>query len=404
MTTAKMSPGWIAPSGNRRSARNGNVELVLDVLRTDGPSSQATVARRTGLSRATVNNIVKALRNDGVAEVRPINGRESLVSLVSKQGTMVAVQVGFGAVHGTAFAFEAAQRHDGRIDSDQGESEPAMVVDLVRSLAAKAGVEVADLAGVAVSMQAPIDRSTGAIASWSSNRLARWRDVPLVRSLSDALGVRVVVENDANLAALAEWTWGAGRGSNDFLYVACSEGVGGGLIIDGKLHRGGNGMAGEIGHIVLDESGAVCFCGSRGCLSTLTNERAILLALGASDSPTGSLQEVIDTARLGDPACQRVLFEAGRHLGRALGTIAKVMAPSVIAIGGTLGEAGDLVLDSLHTSIEVNNLRVISPSVRFRAAEITEDATLLGGVAVLLTELGQGVSELPTWMRTPTHS
>src|SRR5262249_42240912 len=160
--------------------------------------------------------------------------------------------------------------------------------------------------------------------------LAGWKDVPLATTFEQALGIPVVADNDINLAALAEWTWGVGRGCDDFLYVASGEGIGGGLILGGKVHRGGNGMAGGIGHVVLEPAGVVCHCGGRGCLSTLAAERAILFALRDMEKPKRSLHEVIASARDGDPACQRVLFEAGRHLGRALATVAKVVAPSVI--------------------------------------------------------------------------
>ena len=124
----------------------------------------------------------------------------------------------------------------------------------------------------------------------------------------------VLVDNDANFAALAEWTWGTGRGLDYFLYVSASKGVGGGLIIDGRVYRGGTGMAGDLGHLVVEPNGAMCYCGSRGCLPTLISERAILSALRASQTQKGSLDEVILSAQQGDPACQRVLAEAGRYL------------------------------------------------------------------------------------------
>ncbi|MGI5461119.1 ROK family protein [Streptomyces sp. CA-249302] len=226
-----------------------------------------------------------------------------------------------------------------------------------------------------------------------------WRDVVVTQTLHEALGVPVHAENDANLAALAEWTWGAGRGAADFLYVMCSAGIGGGLVIDGRIYRGGDGLAGEIGHLVLQPDGPVCFCGSRGCLTTFVSERSILLALAASGNTLTSLRQVIDRARHGDPACRRVLFEAGRHLGRAFANTAKLMAPSVVAIGGVLREAGPLLFDSLVSSVEVQSLKSVSPSIRFVPAALGEDAVLFGGMAMVFTETGQGASALPSWAR-----
>ncbi|SPB18194.1 ROK family transcriptional regulator [Caballeronia novacaledonica] len=374
--------------------------LVLDVLRSDGPSSQAALARRTGLAPATVNNIIQALRAEGIADVQWINGREALVELVSKQGAIVSISVGPDSVHGSVFNFAKGVRSNGVRElkkEDRPGADPTAAVELIQSLAQRAGVAVTDLAGVSIAIQAPIDRQTGAVAPWAANRMPLWRSVSIAEAIKAEIDVPVVVDNDANLAALAEWTWGTGRGSDCFLYVSCSVGIGGGLIIDGKIHHGGNGMALEIGHIVVEQTGPVCFCGSRGCLSTLASERSILAALQGSESSKDSLAEVIGSAKEGDPACQRVLYEAGRNLGRALANMSKILAPSIVAVGGVLSDAGSLVFDSLHASIEENNVPAFCPSIKFKQALIS-DATLLGGVAAVMSELGQGVSELPAWM------
>ena len=389
-------------------ARQANVRKVLDALRLEGPSSQALLARKTELSPATVNNIVRKLREDGQAEIRPVNGRESLVALVSKQGAVVSVQVNVDSVHGALFDFARSSRFDERVELEEGTDQeggsPALVEDMVQSLATRAGMAVAELDGVAVAMQGPIGKSTGMVMSWARRQLPNWEGVAIEEALREALGVPVVAENDANLGALAEWTWGAGRGSSEFLYVTCAAGIGGGFVLDGKIYRGGDGMAGEIGHIVIEPNGPVCFCGSRGCLNTFASERSILLALRGYSGSMRSLGEVIEAARHNDPACQRVLFEAGRYLGRALANTAKAMAPSVIAIGGELAEAGPLVFDSMRSSVELNSLLAASPTMRFRQARIGEEAALFGGVAALQQRLGLGASSLPDWMRNPDEN
>ncbi|MDQ4490819.1 ROK family transcriptional regulator [Sinomonas sp. ASV486] len=385
-----------------QGVRQANVRKVLDALRLEGPSSQASLARKTALSPATVNNIVRRLREDGQAEVRPVNGRESLVALVSTQGAVASIQVNVGSVHGALFDFARGLRFEGQVDLEEGTDQeggsPELVADLVRSLAAEAGLGLADLDGVAVAMQGPISTSSGTVMSWARRQLPKWEGVAIETVLEKELGVPVLAENDANLGALAEWTWGAGKGSSEFLYVACSAGIGGGFVLDGNIYRGSDGMAGEIGHMVIEPNGPVCFCGSRGCLNTFASERSVLLALRGYSGTMRSLAEVIDSARRKDPACQRVLFEAGRYLGRALANTAKAMAPSVVAIGGELASAGPLVFDSMRSSVELNSLMAASPSIRFRQARLGDDATLLGGVAAVHKKLGQGASSLPGWM------
>jgi predicted NBD/HSP70 family sugar kinase len=132
------------------------------------------------------------------------------------------------------------------------------------------------------------------------------------------------------------------------------------------------------------------------------SERSILLALESSGGTPRSLRDVIEGAGRGDPACRLVLFEAGRYLGRALANAAKVMAPSMIAVGGVLAEAGSLVFDSLRSSSEVHSLHVVSPSVEFRFAQFGADVSLFGGVAAVLARVGQGASMLPAWAQPPS--
>ena len=209
------------------------------------------------------------------------------------------------------------------------------------------------------------------------------------------------MDNDANFAALAEWTWGAGRGADDFLYVKSSHGIGSGLVINGSVYRGGNGMAGEIGHIVVDDRGALCNCGNRGCLSAVASGRALLLQLQASGNQRDSLRDIIDGARLGDVTCARVLGEAGHHMGTALAHVIKVMAPTTIAIGGELAAAGPLVFDSIRASIAENGLRTVSPPPQVREGNLRGDTCLLGGVAHVLASRGTGISDIPEWLLHP---
>lgn len=389
----------------KRVLRNVSVGLVLDLLRNDGPTSQASIARKTGLSPATVNNVIQLLRKDGVADFEWINGREALVSLISTKGVMISVMVSLDSIYGAIFSFEQQERHDlllKTLDLPDQQSSPDTLANFIKELTSLAGVTVSSLAGISVSFQAPVDSNTGMIAIWSAGHMTGWRDIPLKEKLESLLDTRVQIENDANLATYAEWTWGAGRGADCFLYLSCSRQIGSGLIIDGKLHHGSNGMAGELGHLVIDKSGPVCFCGSRGCLTTLVSERALLGVLSGSENTKSSLAEVIASAQNGDAACQRVLYEAGHHIGQALANTAKIIAPSIIVIGGELGNAWQFIKDSLRVATEENNLNNVSPGIQFVPGLVVKDAVLLGGIASLLSTLGQGISELPGWMTRDT--
>ncbi|MBU6206237.1 MAG: ROK family protein, partial [Alphaproteobacteria bacterium] len=358
------------------------------------------------LSRATVNNIVQALRDQGTVEYEWKNRREALVGLSSARGAIISIMVHDMAVQACLFDFAQQTRLDlssgDLVGISAPESSPAVVLALARRLIDGGAGRGVSVAGVAIAIEGPIEKSTGAIARWAWQRLPHWKGLNLREYFMRHLRLPVLVENDANLAAFAEWTWGVGRRCNHFVHITCGEGIGGGIILNGEIYQGGSGLAGEIGHMVIEEQGTLCFCGSRGCLSGFATERAILAALRDSEKSRNSLSEVVDSARHGDAACQRVLFEAGVHLGKALATVVRVMGPDIIAVGGTLATAGDIMFDGLRSCAEIINLRAIAKSPEFLAAGLIEDAPVLGGIAAMLSKLDLGSNVVEPWMRMPS--
>lgn len=342
-----------------------------------------------------MNGIVRELRDQDVVDIRPINGREALVTLIAGTGTYIALEISKDGIRGIGYAFDEHSRVERAVP---GHSDLATALGIIDEISVAMGTSRDRIAGLAVAVQAPIERATGAIATWCNIRMPGWAGIPLRETFAEAVDAPVVVDNDSQLAALAEWTWGTGRGTDHFLYMRSSVGVGGGIIIKGDIYHGGTGMAGDLGHVALEGSGQVCYCGSRGCLTTLVSERAILQAVRSPLSAKHTLAEVVAAAHAGDAACQRVLAEAGNYIGRALANAAKVIAPSVIAIGGELGGGGRYVFDSMLSSIELNNVRAGTRPPQFVPAAIGEDAALLGAIATILAVDGKGMSELEPWM------
>lgn len=374
---------------------------MLAVLRSQGACSQADLARKTLLSKGTINNVVKKLLADGLISVQQKNKKEALLSLGVGLDYLASVEVRADNIKVVLFDFSKEQRRSVHFRVKSAASTdsllPEHLVTSVKSACAESGISPSELACVSIAIQAPIDRRSGSIVTWAGGRFPAWKDLPLATHFELQLGCPVLVDNDANTAALAEWTWGCGKGAEDFFYLLCSEGVGGGMVINGKIYRGGTGVAGEVGHMALEDSGPVCFCGGRGCLHSLVSERAIVTALAGSESAYATLAEVIHAAHSGDAACRRVIFEAGRSLGRAVVNTARVIAPSVIAIGGTLSVAGELLMESLRSSAEVQNLNSISSGTELHLAEI-RDPISIGCIAAALAHLGRGITTVPSWM------
>lgn len=387
---------------NNNSKKQKSTFLVRELLLTEGPQSQASISRKTGLSPAMVNYVVKQLIELNAADIHWINGREGIVSLTSKTGRYISILVNLDKISGSLFVFESELKVDFEYIITQDcsqENNPDTVINLLSDVLSKLNLSFNDISGLAISIVAPLDVESEAIISWSAGRLPGWRDIKIKSFFEDKFGSTVVVGNDANHSTLAEWTWGVGRGIEDFVYIACSKQIGGGIIINNHLYKGSNGMAAEFGHLIIDNVGPVCFCGCRGCLTTFISERAIIMNLSKSESYKNSLQEIISAAGEDDAACQRVLLEAGKDLGKALANIAKILSPGMVAIGGDLAAAGPLFFDSVIATIDEHNLGTVSQAIDFKTAKIVHQPEILGGLAALLAKKNQGISDLPDWIK-----
>lgn len=392
-----------ASAGSQSALRRSNERHVLRTLRTLGPTSQAELARRVGLSRSAINGIVKSLQETGAVDVRPgASGRETEVVLVGARGALIAIDLGHQRLHGSVISFDSSSRFDEVVDlgrEHDAQADVSTVAALVDRLLERSGVERESIIRVCVGLHAPYDALSRTISP--SGILPGWEGLDVEAVLGERLGLPVHADNDANFAAIAEWTWGGGRGADDLLYVKSSNGIGSGLILGGRIFRGANGMAGELGHVVVDDRGALCNCGNRGCLSAVASGRALLLELAAAGSPRASLQEVIADARAGDLACRRLLSEAGRYIGIALAHAVKLIAPSRIVLGGELSAAGALVIDSAAQELAASTLQTVSGMPKLEVGMRRGDMCILGCAAAVLDDMDSGLSELPTWILAP---
>jgi glucokinase len=186
-----------------------------------------------------------------------------------------------------------------------------------------------------------------------------WADYPLGRLLGERVDLPVVVDNDANAAAWGEYRFGAGRGATGLLMVTVGTGIGGGIVIDGELFRGANGLAAEIGHVIVDPAGPRCGCGNVGCWEQVASGRALerlgrvaagrhpdslMVALAGGDPAAVHGTTVTAAAREGDPAALEVMAEVGRRLGEGIAGLVNVLDPELVVVGGGALEAGDLLL------------------------------------------------------------
>ncbi|SEN34833.1 ROK family protein (putative glucokinase) [Actinacidiphila rubida] len=378
--------------GSQSSLHRANLERVVRAVRLAGSLTQAEIARSTGLSAATVSNIVRELRDNGTVQVTPTSSggrRARSVALSGDAGIVVGVDFGHShlrvAVGNLAHQVLAEQSEP--IDVDASASQGFdRAEQLVARLVESTGVSPEKVLGVGLGVPGPIDVETGALGSTAI--LPGWSGINPRQELSDRLGVPVQVDNDANLGALGELVWGGGRGVKDLAYIKVASGVGAGLVIDGRIYRGPGGTAGEIGHITLDESGPVCRCGNRGCLETFTAARYVLELLRGSHGEGLTIPRMVQLGREGDPGCRRVIGDVGRHIGMGVASLCNLLNPSRVVLGGDLAEAGELVLGPIRESVS----RYAIPSAAQRLSVVPgalgARAEVLGALALVLSEMG----------------
>jgi glucokinase-like ROK family protein len=381
--------------GSQSSLHRANLERVVRAVRAEGSLTQAAIARTTGLSAATVSNIVRELKELGTVEVRTVSAggrRARSVSLSSDAGIVVGVDFGHShlrvAVGNLAHQVlaEEAEPFDVDASADQGFDRAEK---LVGRLLAAAGVDRRKIIGVGLGVPGPIDVVTGVLGSTAI--LPGWRGTNPREELAARVGVPVHVDNDANLGALGEFVWGSGRGSADLAYIKVASGVGAGLVINGQIYRGPGGTAGEIGHITLDESGPVCRCGNRGCLETFTAARHVLPLLHSSHGRDLTMRRVVQLAREGDPGCRRVVADIGRHIGSGVAQLCNLLNPSRVVLGGDLAEAGELALGPIRDSVGRYAIPSAARTLALVPGALGGRAEVLGALALALREMGEGM-------------
>jgi predicted NBD/HSP70 family sugar kinase len=384
------SPPSISPAcrvGSQTALRNQNVRRVVDTLIANGASTRAEIARHTGLSAATVSNIVAVMVDHGTVSTSPTrsSGRRAVhIRLESRGAVIVGIDVGrrharvvLASLAHQVLGERAITLPRGHRREEGIEAAARLLEEVLESEA----VERRAVVGVGVGVPGPIDRRTGSVVD--GGILPEWAGVDLVAAFGQRLGLPVFVDNDANLGALAEVTWGAHAMSQNLVFLKLGSGIGCGLVIGGEPFYGHLGIAGEIGHSPVSDLGPMCHCGNRGCLETVASTSMMIDVLGKRSNPSMTTDDIVRQAIAGDVATLRVVGDAGFAAGRAVAGVVNLLNPEVVVIGGPLAVLGDILLDPVRRGFERYAVPLAAETTTIAVSSLGDRAEVLGATSLV---------------------
>ncbi|MET3768204.1 putative NBD/HSP70 family sugar kinase [Marisediminicola sp. UYEF4] len=382
------------PNGVHALVRRTHEERVLALLRERGALRRAEIANQVGLSRTTLSEIANSLLErraivvvDTDAVSREGSGRPAeRLALDPASGQFLGLDFGHRRVH-VAVAdasheiiasglvrYSADTSWTDRMDS---------AFALIDGLMEQTGVHFGALQGIGIGVVGPFSSLPKGRVAEAQN--ARWEVSELVEAaFAKRFDAPVIVDNNSRFAALAEAISGNADNINDLIYVRLSDGIGGGLVVGGRLITGSAGFAGEVGHIVVRPDGGIdCRCGKRGCLETVASVPAILRECGSRGVPLDNLEELQAAVTRADPIVNGVLMDAGSDLGRVLGALAVALNPSDIVIGGHIATIAPAIVQQVTTTLtyELFSFQAATPDIR--VTRLSDDDGALGALAAL---------------------
>jgi len=373
-----------------QQTRVHNERLVVRTLYDLGPISRAEVARLTGLTRTTVSDVVASLLDEGVVREigrGPSSGGKAPILLEVDDDARLVVGLDLGEEHfaGSLVNLRGEIRRtvELAVDGRDGDAALALVFDLLDRLL---DGSTAPLLGIGIGTPGLVDSRTGTIRRAVN---LDWRDLPLGAIVAERYDVPVNVANDSQAAALAEYTYAGGDRVPNLIAIRVGRGVGAGLILRGSLFQGDGSGAGEIGHVVVDDDGALCRCGRTGCLETVAGMRAIeARASAATGSPTdlAAVRAAIDA---GESWAIEIAEVAGGAMGRAIAGLIGALDIRRIVLLGPVTELGEPWLAAVRREAQTRALALLAEDIEIAVARPTTNVVIRGASALLVArELG----------------
>jgi glucokinase-like ROK family protein len=394
-------------TGDQDKVRKINKSIVLNTLRLHAPISRARVANLTGLNRSTVSNIVNVLIEEGLVfedqqESNGIGRPGITLGLRPDGGAVIGVEIGVGFISVLLTNFVAKPLWEIRVQTTNSQSQTEVInlaekfIDQALAIAKEHGLRPL---GVGVGLPGLVNIRLGNLIMAPN---LHWNNVPLRLIWNQRFRLPVYVDNEANLAALGEYYFGIARNIDNFIYLSSDIGLGGGIMIGGKLFRGAHGYGGEIGHIQRNPQGELCGCGRIGCWETQVGPSAVLRRVKKEfqkshdktllDACSGNLDDlsfdvVVKLALNGNLICRQAIEEVAVNLGMGIADLVNVFNPDLIVIGGTLSLGRDILQPIIEKTVFTIALNPAVDNLRIVFSDRSTEACALGAVAVVLDDI-----------------
>ena len=367
---------------------------LLSLIRSGEATTRGQLTEATGLARSTIAQRVDALIGSGLVieagEAESTGGRPpTILGFNDNAGVVLAAD--FGATHSriafTNLGGETLLDRAVEIDIDRGPEDVLGWLELTfDELLADSDHSAANVKGIGVGLPGPVDFDRGVAVH--PPIMAGWHEYPVADRLGARYGVPVLVDNDVNIMALGE-QWVMTPRVEDFIYLKVGTGIGSGLVLDGRIHRGAHGAAGDIGHVQATNQGVVCRCGNTGCLEAAAGGAALAAQLAAVHEGVTGSRDVVRLVREGKNDAARAVREAGRLIGQVLASTVNLLNPALIIVGGDMAEAEQQLLAGIREVVYRRSTALSTTDLQIRTSDLGDRAGVTGAAAMVIDHLLQ---------------
>lgn len=379
-------------TGNRGLIKNINKGLIIREIRKNGPLSRTEIARKTKLGLSTITKICDELFHEKlifeVGEGESTGGRKPInlvfnhdygyiIGIKIENERLVFALVNLEPAVISQFSYRYEKKASYKVVKE-------LLIKGIERLKKEIGEKKGQLLGIGIAVSGIVDHINGRLIS---STLLGWQKIDFKKELEKRFDVAVYLDNDVNCYALAQKWAGKGRENSDFVCVTIGEGIGAGVIVNGKVFRGAVGGAGEIGHMIINVEGNQCYCGQRGCLETYASEDFIINYVREKSGRLYTIEEIIDKAYADDPVCIDAISIAGRHIGCGLVNVIMHFNPEKIILGGKGLKEKDFMIPHIEETLRKNWFDKIGVKTVLEVDSLGNEYFLLGASILVLSEL-----------------